>query len=170
MKGAIRLRQTTKQIHVIFKTHLDIGYTDLATNVTDRYMKLFFPSAIQTAQYFHEHPDKGSFVWTTGSWLIHHLLKHGTSEERQQVEAAIAKDYLRWHGLPFTTYTELYDPELLDYSIQIAMRLDQRYGKSTIAAKMTDVPGHTRSLITHMAKSGLKYLHLPVISGNRGWT
>ncbi|WP_120461859.1 DUF5054 domain-containing protein [Paenibacillus aceti] len=150
------------QIHVIFKTHLDIGYTDLAQNVTDRYMKLFFPKAIQTAEYFDKHPEKGSFIWTTGSWLIHHLLKHGTAEEKQRAEEAIAKDYLRWHGLPFTTYTELYDSELLDYSIQMAMRLDERFGKHTIAAKMTDVPGHTRSLVTHMAKAGLKYLHLGV--------
>ncbi|MBJ8191482.1 glycoside hydrolase, partial [Bacillus cereus] len=60
------------------------------------------------------------------------------------------------------TYTELYDRELLDYGIQMATRLDERFGKRTIAAKMTDVPGHTRSLITHMAKAGLKYLHLGV--------
>ncbi|WP_229106712.1 DUF5054 domain-containing protein [Paenibacillus sp. 1001270B_150601_E10] len=156
------MNKDATRIHVIFKTHLDIGYTDLAKNVTDRYMKLFFPKAIQTAEYFNEHPEKGSFIWTTGSWLIHHLLKHGTDEEKQQAEEAIAKDYLRWHGLPFTTYTELYDSELLDYSIQIAKRLDQRFGKRTIAAKMTDVPGHTRSLITHMAMAGLKYLHLGV--------
>ncbi|WP_339796700.1 DUF5054 domain-containing protein [Paenibacillus sp. FSL R5-0744] len=153
---------STPQIHVVFKTHLDIGYTDLAKHVTDRYMKLFFPSAITTAQYFDEHPDQGSFIWTTGSWLIHHLLKHGTTEEKQQVEEAIAKGYLRWHGLPFTTYTELYDAELLDYGIQMATRLDQRFGIHTIAAKMTDVPGHTRALITHMAKAGMKYLHLGV--------
>ncbi|OZB92452.1 hypothetical protein CJP46_24590 [Paenibacillus sp. XY044] len=125
-------------------------------------MKLFIPNAIQTAKYFAEHPERGSFIWTTGSWLIHHLLMHGTDEERQQVEEAIAKDYLRWHGLPFTTYTELCDSELLDYGIHMAMRLDERFGKRTIAAKMTDVPGHTRSLITHMAKAGLKYLHLGV--------
>ncbi|MFE0555089.1 DUF5054 domain-containing protein [Paenibacillus sp. NPDC058910] len=156
------MNQNATHIHVIFKTHLDIGYTDLAKNVTDRYMKLFIPTAIQTAKYFAEHPERGSFIWTTGSWLIHHLLKHGTDEERQQVEEAIAKDYLRWHGLPFTTYTELCDSELLDYGIQMAMRLDERFGKRTIAAKMTDVPGHTRSLITHMAKAGLKYLHLGV--------
>lgn len=156
------MKQNATHIHVVFKTHLDIGYTDLAKNVTDRYMNLFFPNAIQTAKYFDEHPEKGSFIWTTGSWLIHYLLKHGTDEVKQQVEEAIAKDYLRWHGLPFTSYTELLDSELLDYSIQMAMRLDQRFGKRTIAAKMTDVPGHTRSLITHMAKAGLKYLHLGV--------
>ncbi|MDH6430603.1 hypothetical protein M2109_001876 [Paenibacillus sp. PastH-3] len=158
----MNLNQSATHIHVIFKTHLDIGYTDFAKNVTDRYMGQFFPSAIQTAKYFAENPEKGSFIWTTGSWLIHHLLKHGSNEVRQQVEEAIAKDYLRWHGLPFTTYTELYDRELLDYGIQMATRLDERFGKRTIAAKMTDVPGHTRSLITHMAKAGLKYLHLGV--------
>ena len=32
----------------------------------------------------------------------------------------------------------------------------------TIAAKMTDVPGHTRAIVPYMVKNGLKFLHLGV--------
>lgn len=151
-----------KHIHVVFKTHLDIGYTDLAQHVVARYMNIFFPRAIAAAEYFNEHPEKGSFIWTTGSWLIDYLLKHGSEEEKNKVAEAISQGYLTWHGFPFTTYTELMDSQLLDYGIGISKTLDHRFGKQTIAAKMTDVPGHTRSMITHLAKAGIKYLHLGV--------
>ncbi|MGZ9585634.1 DUF5054 domain-containing protein [Paenibacillus marinisediminis] len=154
--------QSKKHIHVVFKTHLDIGFTDLAQRVTDRYMNVFIPGAISGAEYFAEHPDKGAFIWTTGSWLIHHILKHGSEEEKSKVEDAINKGYLEWHGFPFTTYTELMDPELLQYGMEMTKALDRRFGKQTIAAKMTDVPGHTRSMITYLAQAGIKYLHLGV--------
>ena len=32
------------------------------------------------------------------------------------------------------------------------------FGRRTIAAKMTDVPGHTRSIISPLAKQGIQYL------------
>ncbi|MHA0857264.1 DUF5054 domain-containing protein [Paenibacillus sp. CMAA1364] len=156
------MNQQPKHIHVVFKTHLDIGYTDLADHVVTRYMKEFFPKAIAVAEYFAEHNEKGEFIWTTGSWLVDYLLKHGSESEKSKTEEAINKGLLTWHGLPFTTYTELFDPELLEHALSISQRLDRRFGKKTISAKMTDVPGHTRSMITHLAKAGIKYLHLGV--------
>ena len=32
-----------KRVHVVFKTHLDIGFTDLGKNVIERYMEHFIP-------------------------------------------------------------------------------------------------------------------------------
>ena len=34
-----------KKILVVFKTHLDIGFTDFAENVTEKYMNEFIPGA-----------------------------------------------------------------------------------------------------------------------------
>ena len=34
-----------KKIHVIFKTHLDIGFTDLAKNVKEKYFKHYIRGA-----------------------------------------------------------------------------------------------------------------------------
>ena len=36
-----------KEVLVLFKTHLDIGYTDYAENVVDRYVNKFIPGAIE---------------------------------------------------------------------------------------------------------------------------
>ena len=35
-----------KEILVIFKTHLDIGFTDYAETVKDKYINQFIPNAI----------------------------------------------------------------------------------------------------------------------------
>lgn len=151
-----------KHIHVVFKTHLDIAYTDLAQNVVARYREEFIPKAIDAAEHFAKHPEKGSFIWTTGSWLIYDILKYGTEEQKQQLTAAIEKGYLRWHGLPFTSHTELSHPLLVEHGLNMSKVLDQRFNRHTIAGKMTDVPGHTRSMITQLAKAGIRYLHLGV--------
>ena len=153
---------TIKTVHVIFKTHLDIGFTDLARNVVDQYFKAYIPSAIQLAEQLRLEGGPAQFVWTTGSWLIHEYLKQADEEQTRNMEAAIAAGSIVWHGLPFTTHTELMDPALFEYGLSIARKLNARYGKSTMTAKMTDVPGHTIGMVPLLSKHGIRYLHLGV--------
>ncbi|MNP42645.1 hypothetical protein D3C76_1364270 [compost metagenome] len=54
------------------------------------------------------------------------------------------------------------DKELFRYGLTISQELDQQFGKQTIAAKMTDVPGHTLSMVPYMQKAGIQYMHLGV--------
>ncbi|MGM0838472.1 MAG: DUF5054 domain-containing protein [Bacillota bacterium] len=149
-------------VHVIFKTHLDIGFTDLAKNVTNQYIHSYIPKAIELAEQLAKEEGPAEFVWTTGSWLIHEYLKQANEEQRRKMDEAIKKGYITWHGLPFTTHTELMDANLFEYGLTISKNLDQMYGKQTIAGKMTDVPGHTKAMIPLLDKNGIKYLHLGV--------
>ncbi|WP_096185564.1 DUF5054 domain-containing protein [Evansella halocellulosilytica] len=151
-----------RNVHVIFKTHLDIGFTDFAENVIDQYIHLYIPKAIELAEKLESTGEKGSFLWTTGSWLIKHYLKVATLKDREKMVNAINNGHIAWHGLPFTTHTELLNPDLLEYGLSISKKLDKVYNKTTIAAKMTDVPGHTISMVPHLAKYGIRYLHLGV--------
>jgi len=154
--------QKIEKVHVIFKTHLDIGFTDLARNVVAQYMNQYIPKAIELAEQLAAEEGEAGFIWTTGSWLIYECLTNGTPAQQEQMEQAISKGYIAWHGLPFTTHTELLDAELFDYGLSLSRQLDARFGRQTVAAKMTDVPGHTRAIIPHMARSGIAYLHLGV--------
>ncbi|WEX10593.1 DUF5054 domain-containing protein [Chelativorans sp. AA-79] len=154
---------TTSRIHLVFKTHLDIGFTDHAEKVRRLYHERFIPQAIATGEHFHaEDPANPKFVWTTGAWLIWDHLETRSREEAARLERAIEKGVIRWHGLPFTTHSELMSPALFRAGLSYAAELDQRFGKRTIAAKMTDVPGHTRSIVPLMAEAGLKFLHIGV--------
>ncbi|MDR2277116.1 MAG: DUF5054 domain-containing protein [Vagococcus sp.] len=148
-----------KRMHVVYKTHLDIGFTDLAENVIDQYLYDFIPKALDLGE---KTPDK--FIWTTGSWLIDFYLTHEAISEgnKQRMRDAIKKGTICWHGLPYTIHTELMDGELTRYALSISKRLDQEFNKQTIASKMTDIPGHTKSLIPYLDEAGIKYLHIGV--------
>ena len=151
-----------RKVHVIFKTHLDIGFTDLAENVVDQYVNQYIPKAITLAEELAATGGRERFLWTTGSWLIHHYLKSAPEKEQGKMRKAIQDGHITWHGLPFTTHTELMDTELLEYGLSLSNNLDTQFNRTTIAAKMTDVPGHTISMVPHLVKSGIKYLHLGV--------
>ncbi|CAG7616186.1 DUF5054 domain-containing protein [Paenibacillus allorhizosphaerae] len=149
-------------VHVVFKTHLDIGFTDLARNVVDKYMRYYIPGAILLSEQLAKENGPARFVWTTGSWLIQEYLRQADNEGRSAMERAIANGHVTWHGLPFTTHTELLDASLFEYGLSLAQKLDARFGKRTIAAKMTDVPGHTQAIVPHLARSGIQFLQLGV--------
>ena len=154
--------QMISTLHVVFKTHLDLGFTDYAANVTDRYVHQYLPRAIALSRELERRGGAADFVWTTGSWLIHEALRLGTADERIVLEEAIRAGQVSWHGLPMSTHTELLDPGLLEHGIAIGRRLDARFGRHTIAAKMTDVPGHTIGLVPFLSRAGLDFLHLGV--------
>lgn len=156
------MRPEIDLVHVIFKTHLDVGFTDYARNVIHRYMNQFIPGAIALArQMQQQHPDE-PFRWTVGSWLIYEYLERATPEQRQQMEDAIRDELVAWHALPVTTHTELLDAELFRYGLSLSQRLDARYGRETIAGKMTDVPGHTRAMVPLLAQAGVRMFHVGV--------
>jgi hypothetical protein len=153
---------TIETVHVVFKTHLDIGFTDLAAHVIERYEKEFIPKAIELAEQLEAEAGSEGFIWTTGSWLIYRYLNRASDAEREKMESAIAKGHIRWHGLPFTTHTELMDESLFRYALSISQKLDKRFGKQTIASKMTDVPGHTLAIVPIMQEAGIRYMHIGV--------
>ncbi len=154
--------QAITKVHLIFKTHLDVGFTDLAANVIKTYMEDFIPTALTLAEDLRNKNVKDRFVWTTGSWLIYEFLEKADPSMRKRMEKAIENGDMVWHGLPFTLHSELADPSLYDLGFQLSARLDKRFSKKTISAKMTDVPGHTRGIVPILAKNNIKFLHIGV--------
>jgi len=149
-------------VHLVFKTHLDIGFTDFAGNVVEAYFDRFIPQAIEVARELRRQGGQERLTWTTGSWLIYEYLERAAPAERESLEDAIASGDVAWHGLPFTTHSELVDPGLFEYGLGLARELDGRFGRETIAAKMTDVPGHTRAIVPLLADAGIRFLHVGV--------
>lgn len=151
-----------RRVHLIFKTHLDVGFTDLSKNVVRNYFENFIPAAIRLASELREAGGPERFVWTVGSWLVYEYLEQAGPKEVRAMEKAIIAGDIAWHGLPFTTHTELMPPWLLRSGVGLSKKLDQRFGRRTIAAKMTDVCGHTRGLVSILADAGIQYLHIGI--------
>lgn len=150
-----------KKVHVVYKTHLDIGFTDLGQRVLDRYVNEYIPRSAALAERLNTR-EKKRFIWTLGSYLIDYNLRYGTEEQKERLTRAIENGDICWHGIACTTHTELMDMDLFRYSLAIGQRLDRRFGKHTIAAKMTDVPGHTAAAVDALAKAGIRFLHIGV--------
>src|SRR5262249_75458 len=152
--------QAVRKVHVIFKTHLDLGFTDYARDVLKKYITEYIPKALNTVKAVREHGER--FIWTTGSWLIYEYLQQAQPAEKALLEQVIRQGDIVWHGLPFTTHSELMDASLFRFGLSLSQELDQRFGKKTIAAKMTDVPGHTRGIVPLLAEAGVQFLHIGV--------
>jgi len=144
--------QHIKEVHVVFKTHLDVGFTNFAYKVLDQYSEHFIPGVFAM--------KSENFSWTVGSWLIHEFLKRDNEYYRNEMKEAIKDERIVWNALPFTPYIEFMDRELLEYGLSLSKELDRRFGKKTISAKITDVPGLTKAAIESFVKYGIEFLHL----------
>lgn len=155
-----------KKVHLVYKTHLDVGYTNLGSTVINQYLNEFIPRSVDIALDLNTETNK-KFIWTLGSYLIDLYLKKGSPEQVEKIEEAIRKGYIRWHGLSCTTYTELMDESVFNYNLSISKKLDAKYGVETIASKMTDVPGHTIAIVGYLADKGVQYLHVGVNASSK---
>jgi hypothetical protein len=155
-----------KRVLVMCKCHFDAGFIDTQYNVVHkRYFNEYFPRAIEIARSANAGGTR-RYVWTTGSWLVFEYLEQASAADKKAMEDAIERGDLAWHALPFTWQSELLTPSMIEGSLALARSLDQRYGKKTSGAKMTDVPGHTRGIIPPLAKNGVKFLEIGVNGGS----
>ena len=106
-------------VHLVFKTHFDFGFTDFARVVTAQYTDQFIPQVLKTAEFFRREDNRERMIWTTGAWLIYDYLERAPPLARRRMERAIAAGDIAWHGLPFTTHTELMDASLLVTAISM---------------------------------------------------
>jgi hypothetical protein len=150
-----------KRVLVMFKCHLDVGFTDTQAGVMRLYFERYFPQAIQVATALR-HSGEDRYVWTTGSWLLYEYLEQATSEQRRRAEQAVAAGDLAWHALPFSWETEMLDRSMIVGALGLSQSLDQRFGRTTTGAKMSDVPGHSRGIVGPLAENGVKLLDIGV--------
>lgn len=149
------MNNNIKEVFIVFKTHLDIGFGDLGDAVVKSYLEHFIPSAIKRG---YELKDTDTpFIWSVGSWLINEALKR---DDDGSVAKAIKDGIIKWHALPFTPFVEAMNADLFEYGLSLSKTLDARFSKKTIAAKTSDVPGHTVAMVPYLVKSGIELLHI----------
>ena len=80
------------EIVVVFKTHFDIGYTDMATNIVQRYRTTMIDQALDVVDQNRNLPPEQQFVWTLAGWPMYKILQDwpGQSPQRKaRVEQAL---------------------------------------------------------------------------------
>lgn len=152
--------EDVKKVYIIFKTHLDIGFTQLSSKVEQKYIDDFIPNAIKVAEELRNGVTGENYVWTTGSWLIWTYLAQASPDKVAELEKAIARGDIVWNGVPYTVESESMSRDLFETTLNASKELDKRFGKKTTGAKMTDVPGHTRGIIAPLSDAGITFLHI----------
>ena len=140
-----------KTVYVIYKCHLDVGFTDTEHVVIRTYFDDYLPRAMDTTEKLRGSGGEERYVWTIAAWMLYEYLEQASAEKRARMEHAIAAEDIAWHAMPFTWNSEMLDRSLIASSLRISAALDQRFGKKTLTGKLTDVPCHTRGLVGPLA-------------------
>ncbi|MBN8457651.1 MAG: hypothetical protein J0M04_07430 [Verrucomicrobia bacterium] len=152
-----------KRVFVVIKSHFDLGFTDQAENVFQRYRVEMMDKALGVIDRTRALPPEQRFVWTVPGWpLAAQMLGPKQDPDRKvRIEQAIRDGYLTVHALAGTTHTEALEPENLVRSLGFSSSVARTYGRPLpIAAKMTDVPSHSWIMPTLLHHAGIRFLHL----------
>jgi hypothetical protein len=153
-----------QEVIVVFKTHFDIGYTDMAAQVVSRYRTTMIDQALEVCDASRNLPKEQRFVWTIPGWPMTRMLEDWPGQSplrKKRIEEAFRNGWFVTHALPFTVQTEFLEPEDLirgfEYSSRICLDAHLDLPRD---AKMTDVPSHSWILPTVLRRAGVEFLHL----------
>jgi hypothetical protein len=149
-------------VWVVFKTHLDIGYTDTIEEVLKKYRVSMMDGALSVIEASQNLPAEKRFAWTLAGWPLAHVLGPRQDPDRKvRIERAVREGAIAVHAIPFTLHTETDDLEDLVRGLGFASKIARTYGRPLpIGAKMTDVPCHSWVWPTLLSHAGVKFLQL----------
>lgn len=171
-----------KHVHLIFMNHLDVGYSlidskGFMADVLNRYFNEYFPRAVKVAFDLLVLGFTERFIYTTHPWLVSlyldcppNVVMSGINlqcPDKQNVSnfiSAIQLGFITWHAGPMNMEFELMDESMNEFSIQLSLDLDKRFGISrkyrTVSQR--DVPGTTKAVIPVLKKMGVSALSVGV--------
>ena len=150
-----------EEIIFVFKTHFDIGYTNLAERILQKYSISMMNETLNTLKESESMPEKNRFVWTLPGWPMKEILKRTSGETKSKIINAIQEQRFAIHAFPFTFETEASDPEVLTRSLVHSAKIAREFGLELPRdAKLTDVPGHSWLIPTILKNAGVDFLHI----------
>ncbi len=148
-------------IVVVFKMHVDIGYTNWAEGVLQKYCDDMLYETLKSIDETSKLPIKEQFVWTIPAWPLKYMLENCNADLKPRLENAIKDKRIVPHALPVTYETEASDLENLVRGLSYASEINNKYGLPQARdAKLTDVPSHSRVLPTVLKNAGIDFLHI----------
>ena len=157
-----------RKVIVVFKTHFDLGFTDLP----DRVMQLYTGrcSTRCARSWMPRRTSRRACAITgrcpPGLFASSCTTRRCRRKRRQAARKLVEEGRLNWHAWPFTTHTAFCGLEDLVRGLHISRSLSEEFGRWPTGAKQTDVPGHTWILPSMLVRAGVKFLHLGCNSGS----
>ncbi|WP_171652423.1 glycosyl hydrolase-related protein [Paenibacillus foliorum] len=149
-----------EKIYVVFKTHFDIGFTGLASDVVHKYKTEMLKEVIAICDKTKDNDPNEKYVWTMSAWPLLQSLQGSDESDKASALKFLEDGQLIWHMLPYTTHTEFCGLEEWIRGMYVSRSLSEKFGYRPKDAKMTDVPGHTWIVPSLLKKAGVEILHL----------
>ena len=134
-------RKKMKKIILVFKTHFDIGFTDLSSRVIDNYAKGMLEEVIETCEKTQD-MGKLRYVWTMPAWPLLHIVQNCAPGLKEKLDALIENGQVAWHALPFTSHTDFCSQkeylEGLKYSRLLAEQAKELYPDAEVICGTMD--------------------------------
>lgn len=154
-------------IVIAFKMHVDIGFTDRASGVLQRYSGPMLEKTLNFIDQTASLPKNEQFVWTIPAWPLQYMLDNCSPQNKLRLEKAIKEHRIVPHALPFTIETESSDMENLVRGLSFADNINRRFGLEPARdAKLTDVPEHSWIIPTLLKNAGVDILHIGCNAGS----
>ena len=119
-----------KTVHLIQSNHLDVGYTDNAVNVINKYFDLYFPRAAGVGAQLRSLGGPERLKWMTQSYLISLFLDcppgiglHCPAPDAvSNFTAAVAAGDIVWQAFPHNAELMMVDKLMLQFGIEMVSR------------------------------------------------
>ena len=152
---------TVEDIIIVFKMHFDIGYTDWAEGVLQKYSGVMLRETLKGIDATYSLPKAEQFIWTVPSWPLKYMIENCPDELRLSLDKALREGRITPHGLPCTYETDASDLETLVRGLSYSDNIRQNAGRELSRdAKLTDVPSHSHILPTLLKNAGIDFLHI----------
>ena len=149
-----------KKIILVYKTHCDIGFTDLASHVIRDYSGPMMDRVSETCDATRD-MGKLRYIWTMPAWPLWNMREHADAALAARIDDLVMRGQLVWHALPYTSHYDVCGIEDAVWGLRYSALLSERYQlPRPVAAKMTDVPGQGRFLVEILAEGGIQFLHM----------
>ena len=160
-------KSSVDEVVIVFKMHFDIGYTDWAESILQKYTTSMMDETLRSVKETETLPPEDRFVWTLPGWPMKYMLENVSDIYKPALDAALKTGRFKVHALPFTFETESSDLETLVRGMNFSSQINRQYGfPLPRGAKLTDVPSHSWILPTLLTHAGVKFLHIGCNSGS----
>ncbi|MGB7213257.1 MAG: hypothetical protein WBC97_11610 [Gemmatimonadales bacterium] len=147
-----------RTVYLIPHAHLDIGYNVLQKEAEWRHI-VSYGEGIELARKTAAYPKDARFHWNVeGLWPVEGLMTGENSADRDSLVTAARIGDLSLNAFYANLMTGLSRPEEMQWSVEYARQLRQRFKVPITTAITSDVPGFTWGVVPALASAGIRYL------------
>jgi alpha-mannosidase len=146
-----------REIYLIHNSHNDIGYSNIQEDVA-KIQNKNIRDALYLIKKTKSYPEGSRFLWNVESlWAVENFLGEATKEEKTDFINAVKNNQIGLGALYANILTGLSTPEEMNWIVQYATILREKYHVPINTAMMTDIPGLSWSMVHALASNGIRY-------------